>query len=105
AFQVDPHQGGVTINLQGVGRQNRKSVGGYVGGCLFDVIGPIVMRGIDAGETQKSFSKGGSSGRSSVRHRRLLYCGFRRSRASSTAVTQWLAFLYVPLSRRANRSG
>jgi hypothetical protein len=42
--------GGVAINLRGVGQQNRKGVGGNVGGCLFDIIDPIIMRIVDTGQ-------------------------------------------------------
>ena len=49
--QIKSGVGGVAINLRGVGQQNRKGIVGNVGGRFFDVIDPIEMRVVDAGQT------------------------------------------------------
>jgi hypothetical protein len=48
--QVESGVGGVAINLGGVGQQNRKGIGRNAGGCLFDIIDPIIMRVVDTGQ-------------------------------------------------------
>jgi hypothetical protein len=48
--QVESGMASMAINLRGVGEQNGKGVGGNVGGRLFDVIDPIVMRVVDTGQ-------------------------------------------------------